>query len=213
MLSREEVEAQLRDGGYLAIFAREVRGALQDWYKVIGANPAEMGGANSRERAVYLNRRIIERICNALEGRPGVVITKQHQAILITINNQITLRFKKLNRERRTMSTPTRRVRLLWYENIPLPGEFEEWINVTCGWLLSNAGTLLEVAVINEYNNELNWLIVASDEAEAQPMPVQLPLAPVQPSDEPQVYIAKVRDTERARRMAKDKADDAKREG
>jgi len=214
MLSQDNVEDQLRKGkyDYLAIFEDEVRAALQEWFSLVATLPEIMAGALPRERATFLNRRAVERICKALDGNPDVVITFSHQSILITINNQITLRFKKLSRFRRTMSIRTTRVKRLWYKNMQsLPGQFEEWINVTFGWRLSGTGTITELAVVNEFNDQLQWIILITDDGGQQTLPNQLPL-PVLPSNEPDVFVAKLRDTERARRIAKEKAAKGKNE-
>jgi hypothetical protein len=209
MLSREYVEATLQDGGYLAVFADAARGALQDWFAVIAVSPNLMASANHRERAAFLNRRIIEKICKALEVDQNAAINVVQQSTLVTINNEIPLRFKKLNGAMRAMNIKTRRVKKLWHKNMkPLPGAFENWINVTFGWQLGFTGAIKRLAVVFEFGDVLQWYIpVSGDDMQDAPL-TQLPLLPQLGGSEQAGFVAIVRDTERARRIAEnDKRD------
>lgn len=217
MLSQDYVEKALRDGGYISLFEDETHTALENWYEVIASNPEHMAGALPREKATFLNRKVIERICAKLETDANVVITSAHQTKLITINNEIMLRFKKLTRYLRPMSIQTQRVERLWYENenenqSGLPGEFAQWINVTFGWELSKAGAIRQLAIVSEFRNTLDWFISVTDGA-VQHVPVQLALQPVEDANEPAVYVATLRDTKRARDVAATKAQDESEAG
>ncbi len=120
MLTREDVESVLHDDGYLATFESVVRTALQDWRDVITASPDKMRGANQRERAVFLNRRVVELVCEALEDDPNVDRHDIEQTTIITINDEITIRFKMLDQNLRPMNTITHRVDSLWRHNMQL---------------------------------------------------------------------------------------------
>lgn len=206
MLSRRYVEDALREGGYLLIFEEAVRRAMQSWRDVIAGSPENMSGANPRERANFLNRRIIELICEALENDPFVVITPSNQTKIITVKDEITLRFKKLNRKLRPINTKTHRVKLLWHQNArPLPGDFQQWINLTFGWQLSRTGSLIQLAVVNELGDRLEWFIPVANERIEEVLSSQMSLFGTEVT-EPEVYTAKPRDTERARRIAEAKS-------
>lgn len=204
MLSREYVEAELRNGGYLGVFETAVEGALQDWYQLIACDPSLMKGAIPRERATFLNRRVLERICEDLEHDTNVVITETHQTKIVTIRNEITLRFKKLDSGSRAMSIKTRRVKRLWYGNQPtLPGQFSEYINVTFGWQLSHAGSIKDILIVNEYQDSICWIIKVRDGKVEEGLPTQIPL-PVFEQDNEDVFTLRLRNTERAQQISKD---------
>lgn len=207
MLSKEYVETALRAGGYLDIFAAAAHEGVQSWFETVANSPNTMSGAIPREKAAHVNRRIVEIICNKLENDPSVVIYTKHQSTLITIDNKITLRFKKLNGQRRTMSIKTARVKGLWHRNMkPFEGDFDDWINVAFGWQFGTAGTIIELLIVFEFDDELQWYIDITGGMQAVTQaPTQLPLAPV---DGALGYTATVRDTERARRIAEEDAKD-----
>ena len=214
MLSRDDVEAVLRsgnyEGGYLGVFAQETHEALHDWHLVVGRSPKQMENPTPLERATFLNRRIVERICMALDGDPRVAIyDTDYGNKLLTVDSAVTIRCKKLNHDLRAMNIRTARVEQLWYENQPmLSRQFEDWINVTYGWQLSSSGAINELAIINEYQDALYWFISLGDIGASTMPRVQLPFPPVAPNSE-MPYIMTVRDTERARRAAADNSDRA----
>lgn len=202
MLSRVDVENLLQDYGLKSVFDSCVKGALQDWYDNVAAKPELMAGALPRERATFVNRRVIWRIERELKGRPDIAFNHIQQQTLMTVADRVNFRFKQLNYALRPMSIRTRRVERLWFHNTtPLPGPFDQWINVTFGWKLSITGAVKALAVVNEYGGRLSWIIPVDHDDNSGMLPEQMPL-PTPPADEPQVYVARIRDTERARRIA-----------
>lgn len=201
MLSREYVHTSLQDGGYYEVLMGAANGAQDDWRELIAAKPKLMGGAIPRERSTFLNRRAVERICEALEGHPNVVITKRYGATIMTLNDEITLRFKKLNRRFRASNIRTIRVRDLWHRNQPLGGAFEDWINVTFGWRLDRGGMITDLAIVNEHGDRLAWIIRLTDEVVSEAEQVQTTFVGARDAEETPVFVVSLRDTNRAREV------------
>lgn len=198
MLSQEYVNEVLTDGGYYQLMSDEIFGAENDWLSLLAAKPEIMGGAIPREKSMFLNRRIVERICDALDGHPKVAIRRRYWTAVVTINNEIVLRFKKLNEKFRTSNIKTRRVVDLWHRNRPLGGEFERWINVTFGWQMDRTGMIAELALVNELGNRPEWIIRLVDEGVVQALQTQSQFTITNIEGETPVFVAKVRDTKRA---------------
>src|SRR5690606_11493404 len=143
-----------------------------------------------REKAAHVNRRVVEIICEKLRDDPRVAINTIHQATLITIDNEITLRFKKLRRDYRAINTRTRRVELLWHKNMkPFPGDFEKWINVTFGWIMGDAGSIKDLSIVFELHDRVEWRFEVTGSGATVQQITQLPL--VETTEETPVYVAK----------------------
>lgn len=199
MLTQDDVITILYQGNYLKIFATAIRTALQDWLDIVAKNPDKMEGAISLEKSTFLNRRVIEIVKHNLENDSNAVFTPSHQSHLLTIEDKITLRFKKLDRRGRPMNIPTSRVKRLWHHNEKLlPGDFEEWINVTVGWKLTAVGTIHELLIVSDLGNGNRWTIPISEDGVITPEnhPLQLPIFDA----EVPAYSARVNEVKRAQR-------------
>lgn len=202
MLSQQYVNEYLRDNGYFVVFSGAVRDGIRDWLQVVAASPTIMAGAIPLERATFLNRRIIEHVCSDLGSDSNVVISKRY-SVCITINNEITIRFKKLDWQFRPMSTKTWHVKRVWYNNAPLNnGDFENWINLSFGWKLNTAGAIIDLGLVNEYGDRVSWAIHLGNDGTGDQLVAQEPLFPS--DDGTPSYTVKLRDTERARKLAED---------
>jgi hypothetical protein len=201
MLSQTFVEEVLRENGYLKIFMKCLHKSVQSWNEVVAASYENMAGAIPREKAAYINRRVVELICQELENDPEAYINPIHQSITVTIQG-ITLRFKKANHEGRPMNIKTPRVEALWYQNTkPLPGEFEQWINVSFTWQLNAVGNIKSASIVFELGDKIEWFFSVNEDG-VQHAPQNVPLPIVVEGVEPAPYVATVRDTERAKRIA-----------
>jgi hypothetical protein len=81
MLERAYVETVLTEGGYLPLFARVALQALEEWKIGIANSNEFMRRAGPRERAAFLNRRIVELIEEELEHDPRAVVHEGKQNI------------------------------------------------------------------------------------------------------------------------------------
>lgn len=207
MLNQDYVVQALQEGGYFDVLIRVAQQAEKDWHDMVAAAPTQMEGATSYDKAVFLNRRIGELLCEALTDDPNVAINTIHRATLITINNEITLRCKKLNRHLRPMNIKTRRVVDTWYRNNrPFPGDFERWINVTFGWKPGPLGMIQGLHIVFEYGDKLEWAFELTDSGSVNSLPVPTPL-PTDNGGDQVPYVTAIRDTKRARRAEEIKAD------
>lgn len=210
MLSRAYVEQKVIEGGYSQVFAGSVNKALEDWKKVVARNPEEMAGAIPRERATFVNRRVVERIYNELTGQPNVLFHEGTQNTLLTIKDgidEVTVRCKKLTEAMRAMNIRTGRVTDLFYKQLPLRGEFARHVNVTFGWYLNQHGILQKLAIVNEYQDKLYWQIEINDTGATQAVYENTSLFA-----ESDGWDLTLRDTERSRRIAKEIAEEIRRE-
>ncbi len=204
MISKQEVYDTLQE--YFDRFLSLPKQANDEWRELVGCQPVSMEGATSFDKAVFMNRRMGELLKAALSNDPNVSINEIHRSKLFTIKNdvneiEITLRCKKLNKNRRTMNIRTPRNRRIWHQNQrAIPGFFEQSINVTLGWLSGPAGTPKELNIVFELHDRLEWHFQIDGNGVPYELPAQGQLFDV--VDEPAPYTVTLRDTDRAKHVA-----------
>lgn len=154
------VQNVLAENGYLNLFVEKIKLAAENWKEVLKNSPEHMSGAKSLERSVFLQRRCTELVGEALEGDYNVSTYESHMTVCFVFFEQISVRFKKLDSNKRPMNVQTKRNKDLWFKQSQplLPGDFKRWVNITFGWQLDRfTGAIISLHVVNEFGNKIAW--------------------------------------------------------
>jgi hypothetical protein len=109
-----------------------------------------------RTRACYINDFVVDEIKKRFSGLPEITLSEKYGFLLLTIQDLISIRFKKLDKRGRTNNIRTHQQRELFVIQTPLPS-IVPGIKVTAGYQLDILQTeIIAVRILYE-KNKLIW--------------------------------------------------------
>ena len=160
--------------------------AWENWLTLAQSFPDPL----ARTRANNVHQFMLDRATEHFKKTRGVHRVKSHGRILLNIDDQVVIGFKKLNRTLHTRNYPTLFAQL-YDAQVDLEGIPSQLPRVTVGYRLKNFETEIDPFVVYSIKDEVQWWyrLEPSTRADVIPFPSA---SPVLPTDEPQVRIRAV---------------------
>ncbi len=152
-----EKDAQTLLEPYHAVLFRIVTTAWRKWHEMRD----HFDEPYTRTMAVNVHQFMTEAAKRAFLGRRDVRIVEEHETILISFGNNISVRLKKLNEHLGTSNYKTQRL-LDLEAQLPLPG-VPDGERVVVGYLPDNLGQEIEVHVVYSQAGSFVWSYDLSD--------------------------------------------------
>jgi hypothetical protein len=151
--------------------AKCIRGGWNRWCQLRDERSDLAAPLNSSTRAGYVNDHIWDEVKKRFKDVSGTHIVEHKRLKLLVIEDQITLRFKKLDKRLHSKNVQTHQQRALG-QQLPIEG-IPPLVRLTIGYVLSKLETDIEIiAVTLPVDNTIEWhLIVDTTETEIAVLP------------------------------------------
>jgi len=165
--------------------------AWKMWLHELESNPAYFFPLSNRSRANLVNDHICQNIFTDFLGKPGISMSKKCGFLVMGIDEEINLRFKKVDSRLRHSNIPTTQQQHFDLQ-MPIPGLPAKAPTVIVGYLLDVSQSDIQNIVITfRCQGQLIWHFSIFEEQDgsrnADTNTVLLPIAPVGPVQPPKV--------------------------
>jgi hypothetical protein len=184
LLSRAEAEALLQP--YLADVCAPIRSAWKRWDELPVATRQPF---TERTRANIIHDWTVLEAKRTLDRPPALTLTEQPGFLVVTVEDRLALRYKKLDDDLAIAGIPTSQFQL-WSGQQTLEG-LEPLTNITVGYCVTEMGKLGEIMLLCKVKDRTLWRIDEPEEAGgAVVLPLPTPVEPPRPNITPAIEPA-----------------------
>ena len=155
VMTKEEAEPLLRS--YQSVFREIVSTAWKEYISIFSEDIR--CDTDPRTRASFVFDRMVKHARRLFDGKKGVRIDNQGDIFLVVLYEKLAIRFKKLNKDKRSRNYPTQQT-IDFYEQLGLPNMPTKATRLVVGYQLNNLETEIEAILIVCPNGSGNaWYI------------------------------------------------------